>query len=46
MIPYVPQIIHLQNVVKFHTFLLGHLRAFLLSCLRVIFTLLQWLLIL
>jgi len=28
----VPHMVHLQDVVKFHTFVLGHLGAFLLAC--------------
>jgi len=28
----VPQMFHLQDVVKLHTFLLGHLGALLLAC--------------
>jgi len=27
-----PQMVHLQDVVKLHTFVLGHLGAFLLAC--------------
>jgi len=36
----VPQMVHLQDVVKLHTFVLGHLGAFLLTCLDLIFALL------
>jgi len=36
----VPQMVHLQDVVKLHTFVLGHLWAFLLACLDLIFALL------
>jgi len=45
VIPMVPQMVHLQDVVKLHTFVLGHLGALLLACLDLIFALLYWLLI-
>ena len=36
----VPQMVHLQDVVKLHTFGLGHLGALLLACLDLIIALL------
>ena len=33
----VPQMVHLQDVVKLHTFVLGHLGVLLLACLDLIF---------
>jgi len=30
--PMVPQMVHLQDVVKLHTFVLGHLGALFLAC--------------
>jgi len=38
--PMVPQMVHLQDVVKLHTFVLGHLGVLLLQCLDLIFALL------
>jgi len=39
-IPMVPQIVHLQDVVKLHTFVLDHLGALLSACSDFIFALL------
>jgi len=41
----VPRMVHLQDVVKLHTFVLGDLGALLLACLDFVFALLQWFLI-
>jgi len=38
--PMVPQMEHLQDVVKLHAFVLGHLEAFFLACLDLKFALL------
>jgi len=38
--PMVPQMVHLLDVVKLHTFVLGHLGTLLLACLDLIFALL------
>ena len=32
MTPMVPHMVHLQDVFKLHTFVLGHLGALLLAC--------------
>jgi len=36
----VPQMVHLQDVIKLHTFVLGHVGALLLACLDLISALL------
>jgi len=36
MTPMVPKMVHLQDVVKLHTFVLSHLGALLLACLDLI----------
>jgi len=41
----VPHMVHLQDVVKVHTFVLGHIGALLLACFDLIFALLLWFLI-
>jgi len=33
----VPQMVHLQDVVELHTFVMGHVGALLLACLDLIF---------
>ena len=38
--PMVPQMVHLQDVVKLHTIFLGHVGALLLACLDLISALL------
>ena len=40
MTPMVPQMVHLKDVFKLHTFVLGHLGALLLACSDLLFALL------